>query len=53
MTEEVINKKSVKGIIARWRARHGFDHECYRKTFDELYKRITEDGRLERTKTRI
>jgi hypothetical protein len=44
MTEGVIKKSSVKGIIAKWRARHGFDHECYRKTFDELYKRITQDG---------
>jgi len=37
---ETIKISSVKAIIARWRIRHGMDHEAYKKMFDELYKRI-------------
>lgn len=40
--KEDIKKSSVKGIIARWRIKHNFDHECYQKIFIELYKKINE-----------
>jgi hypothetical protein len=45
MSEELITKKNVKGIIARWRIKHNFDHECYQKIFLELYKKINEHGK--------
>ena len=37
---ETIKVSSVKAIIARWRIKHGMDHEAYKKMFDELYKSI-------------
>jgi hypothetical protein len=43
--EEKIKKSSVKGIIARWRMKYGFDHACYQKMYIDLYKRINEYGR--------
>lgn len=47
--DENISKKSVKGIIARWRVKHGYDHACYEKVYKELYKRITEHGREQKS----
>lgn len=46
--KELITKKSVKSIIARWRMKHGYDHACYEKVFKELYKSITEHGNIKR-----
>ena len=46
-TNETIKTSSVKAIIARWRIKHGMDHEAYKKMFDELYKSInTHKGKL-------